>query len=181
MVTCIRPHEYGISNQEKLEIGIMNSLHLLRQLVEEIQLAQESDVPRTRLFFTKESKMMCLLNIVLLCGLKCNASPANIPELDYLTQITFELYERRGSTSQDHEYSLRIGFSPGAHDSNMIDLELDSKHALSVAPRVFISDHIPCQEALIHLAPKHVTLVNLSNLKTIGSETEDGVFNLIRE
>jgi inositol hexakisphosphate/diphosphoinositol-pentakisphosphate kinase len=125
----------------------------LRQLVEEIQQAQDSDKPCTRLFFTKESKMMCLLNIVLLCGLKVNVTPAEIEELDYMTQITFELYERKGSSALEHEYSLRIGFSPGAHDSNLIDVELDSKHALSVAPRLFISDHISLKEALSYLTP----------------------------
>ena len=113
LFTCIGPHEYGITNQEKLDIGIQNSLHLLRQLIEEIQLARDSHRPCTRLFFTKESKVMCLLNIVLLCGLKCHVTPVQIEELDYLTQITFELYERKGGANEDREYSLRIEFSPG--------------------------------------------------------------------
>ena len=177
----------------------MNSLHLLRQLVEEIRLARDSDRPCTRLFFTKESKVMCLLNIVLLCGLRCRVTPVQIQELDCmfanaddfvdLTQITFELYERKGSANESREYSLRIEFSPGrlnplfnvigAHDSNLIDLELDSKHALSVAPRFFISDHIPLGDALSYLSPKNVALVNLAPLKSIGSESEEGLFHMM--
>ncbi|CAG8657179.1 10467_t:CDS:2, partial [Racocetra fulgida] len=47
-----------------------------------------------------------------------------------LTQITFELYERhRGlSGDKDKEYSLRVAFSPGAHDPNILDLQLDARH-----------------------------------------------------
>lgn len=75
---------------------MLNSLHLLKQLIEEITFARDADKPCSRFFFTKESKIMCLLNIVLLCGLKCHVAPAEIKELDYLTQIVFELYERKG-------------------------------------------------------------------------------------
>ena len=82
MFTCLGPHEYGITNQEKLDVGIQNSLHLLRQLIEEIQIARDSENPCTRLFFTKESKIMCLLNIVLLCGLKVHITPVQVEELD---------------------------------------------------------------------------------------------------
>lgn len=64
-----------------------------------------------------------------------------------LTQITFELYERR------KEYSLRIGFSPGAHDPNLIDLQIDSRHGLSVAPRRWLTDHLPVNETLELLQP----------------------------
>ena len=64
----------------------------------------------------------------------------------------------------------------GAHDSNLIDLELDSKHALAVAPRVFISDHIPLKEALAFLSPLNVANLNLPPLKSISSEAEDGLF-----
>ncbi|ORX41725.1 hypothetical protein BCR36DRAFT_587838, partial [Piromyces finnis] len=40
------------------------------------------------------------------------------------------------------EYSMRVSFSPGAHDSNLIDLQIDGKHSISVAPRKFITDHV---------------------------------------
>jgi hypothetical protein len=65
-----------------------------------------------------------------------------------LTQITFELHERHRGLSNEREYSLRIGFSPGAHDANLIDLALDSRHSLSVQPRKWISEHIELDEAL---------------------------------
>ncbi|RKO90183.1 histidine phosphatase superfamily-domain-containing protein [Blyttiomyces helicus] len=154
----IAPQEYGIEDQEKLEIGMLNSQVLLKQLVSDAASARSCPHPATRLYFTKESKVISLLNIVRLCGIPTKISSSALHELDYLTQITFEVYERnRGLGSDDpdsREYSLRIGFSQGAHDPNLIDLQLDSKHSLSVAPRRWISDHISLDEALNLLTPK---------------------------
>ncbi len=75
-----------------------------------------------------------------------------------MTQITFELYERSAGSEERTvpEYSLRIGFSPGAHDPNLIDLQLDSKHSMSVQPRRWLTDHIPLEEALSLLTPPNV-------------------------
>ncbi|KAJ3070146.1 hypothetical protein HK102_006746, partial [Quaeritorhiza haematococci] len=166
----IAPQEYGLEVREKLEIGMLSAYHLLNQVVTDLEKARSSPKPCTRLYFTKESKVICLLNMVLLCGLPTKMIDTD--ELDYLTQITFELYERnRGGVggnnssiglSQDQlsptedtrEFSLRVGFSPGAHDPNLIDLHLDSKHSLSVAPRRWISDHISLDDALSYLTPK---------------------------
>ncbi|KAJ3289193.1 hypothetical protein HDU79_004252 [Rhizoclosmatium sp. JEL0117] len=150
----IGPQEYGIEPKEKLEIGMLSSQVLLKQLVEDLRAAKSSPNPCTRLYFTKESKVICLFNIVLLCGLPTLVGVSDIDELDYLTQINFELHERkRGLESEDREYSLRIGFSPGAHDPNLMDMHFDSKHSLSVAPRKWISDHISLDEALMHITP----------------------------
>ncbi|KAJ3211681.1 hypothetical protein HDU67_004360, partial [Dinochytrium kinnereticum] len=143
----IAPQEYGIEPSEKLEIGMLNSMSLLRQIVEDLKKGRDSDSPCTRLYFTKESKVISLLNIVLLCGLPTKVKNHEIDELDYLTQITFELHERNSAAGQ--EYSLRIGFSPGAHDPNLIDQTLDGRHSLSVAPRRWISEHISFDEALV--------------------------------
>ncbi|KAJ3103187.1 hypothetical protein HDU97_010320 [Phlyctochytrium planicorne] len=148
----IAPQEYGIESSEKLEIGMLNSMTLLKQIVEDLKSARDSGSPCSRLYFTKESKVISLLNIVLLCGLPTKIKNHEIDELDYLTQITFELHERNSAEGQ--EYSLRIGFSPGAHDPNLIDQTLDGRHSLSVAPRRWISEHISLEEALNYLTPK---------------------------
>ncbi|KAI8824538.1 histidine phosphatase superfamily-domain-containing protein [Fimicolochytrium jonesii] len=158
MFDFVAPKEYGIENEEKLEIGVLSSVALLRQLVADLQLARSSPKPSARFYFTKESKIIALLNIVLLCGLPTRIG--KVDELDYLTQITFELYERaRGLGTEDdeqlaREYSLRIGFSQGAHHAELVDLHLDSKHSLSVAPRIWISDHVSLDEALGYLTPR---------------------------
>ncbi|KND03257.1 inositol polyphosphate kinase VIP1 [Spizellomyces punctatus DAOM BR117] len=156
MFDFVAPREYGIEDNEKLEIGVLSSVVLLRQLVADLQAARSSPKPSTRFYFTKESKIISLLNIVLLCGLPTRVE--KVDELDYLTQITFELYERhRGLGADDpdtSEFSLRIGFSQGAHSPNLIDLHLDSRHSLSVAPRIWISDHVSLDEALGFLTPR---------------------------
>ena len=148
----IGPHEYGIENSEKLEIGFRNTSFLLKQLCQDLEAATESPSPCTRLYFTKESKVYCLLNVVLLCGLKTKIIPTDVPELDYLTQITFELYERNGFVpNRGRDYSLRIALSLGAHDPNLIDLQLTNDHSVTVEPRKWISDHISLDEALLCL------------------------------
>jgi hypothetical protein len=77
-----------------------------------------------------------------------------------LTQITFEVYERDRTISQK-EYSVRIQYTPGAVQSNFIDLVVGPEHALSVAPRRCITDFIELdelyekiQEAMIGYSPK---------------------------
>jgi hypothetical protein len=54
------------------------------------------------------------------------------------------------NTSANHtpEYSLRIGFSPGAGNPNILDLQMDSKHCLSVMQRRNLTDHLPLDDAL---------------------------------
>jgi hypothetical protein len=152
----IGPHEYGIEDQEKLEIGFKNIRYLITDLFEQLQAAQQISKPFTRLYFTKESKVYSLLNVVLLCGLKTNFKPTDISELDYLTQITFELYERGPGLANSHaEFSLRIGFSPGtihfkagAHDPNLIELDLNPEHSLSVTPRRWLTDYLSLDDSL---------------------------------
>ncbi|KAJ3034578.1 hypothetical protein HDV00_004941 [Rhizophlyctis rosea] len=154
----VAPNEYGLDSEEKLQISVETSLVLLNTLVQDLQSARSNRGPSTRLYFTKESKVIALLNTVLLCGLPTKVQVGGVPELDYLTQITFELHERNGGLMNEdpeaREYSLRIGFSPGAHDPNLIDTHLDSRHSLSVAPRRWITDHCDLSDALKFLAPK---------------------------
>ncbi|KAG9072690.1 hypothetical protein KI688_000464 [Linnemannia hyalina] len=108
-----------------------------------------------------ESHVHTLLNIVYLSGIPTRLHKREIPELDYLTQITFELHERSGPTtptsptfdsslqSSPPEYSLRIGFSPGSGNPNILDLQMDSKHCLAVMQRRNLTDHLPL-EAFLH-------------------------------
>ncbi|KAJ3221136.1 hypothetical protein HK099_003732 [Clydaea vesicula] len=178
----VGPKEYGIEEKEKFEICLLSSSVLVNKLVEDLKTAASEETPRTRLFFTKESKVICLLNFVLLSGLNAklpvsksqsrsdldgivshilsssgfNPLPdTEMAELDYLTQITFELYERGGNDNLANEYSLRIGFSPGAHDYNLIDMQMDERHALGVKPRKWITEYIPLHEAIRCLSQRN--------------------------
>lgn len=83
---------------------------------------------------------------------------------------TFEVYERSGSgggtSSTTHspspsvfhgaeagpgvrpERSLLISVSEGAHSSNVLDLSLDARHALTVLPRNPLTQHMDLESAL---------------------------------
>ncbi|KAF9115363.1 hypothetical protein BGX27_008132 [Mortierella sp. AM989] len=172
----VSPLEYGINEADRLEIGLLTSLPLIKQVVDDLEACKRSSRPCTRLYFTKESHVHTLLNIVYLSGIPTRLKKNEIPELDYLTQITFELYERSGTNTpltsplygymssptplnstinssgapspNQPEYSLRIGFSPGAGNPNILDLQMDSRHCLSVMPRRNLTDHLPLDAAL---------------------------------
>lgn len=126
----IAPQEYGIERQEKEEIGLLTSLPLLSQIIENLMATRTSDTGTGNFYFTKESHIQTLANLVIFSQLKI-VMP-RLPELDYMSYITFEVYERY--KGQDKEFSVRICLSEGAH-AYPLDVSLDAKHALNVQPR----------------------------------------------
>ncbi|KII94765.1 hypothetical protein PLICRDRAFT_660117 [Plicaturopsis crispa FD-325 SS-3] len=138
----VAPQEYGIDPDEKEEIGILTSLPLLRKVVEDLEAARNKGASSLTLYFTKESHIHTLVNLVLLSGLPI--ANRRIPELDYCSQITFELYERNhGRGQSDKEYSIKLSISEGAHSSNVLDSTLDARHSLNVQPRRRLTQHLP--------------------------------------
>lgn len=76
----VAPLEYGITWHEKFEIGSLNSELLLQKIVSDLQDACLCR-PCTRLFFTKESHVHTLYNVIY------HVFELNLPraqELDYL-------------------------------------------------------------------------------------------------
>jgi hypothetical protein len=53
----ISPLEYGISESDRLEIGLLTSLPLLKQIVEDLEASKHSRSPCTRLYFTKGNRI----------------------------------------------------------------------------------------------------------------------------
>jgi inositol hexakisphosphate/diphosphoinositol-pentakisphosphate kinase len=122
----IGPQEYGISPSEKLEIGLLTSLPLLKEIVADLEEVQACEGAKSFWYFTKESHIYTLLNCILEGGVKTKIERKKIPELDYLSQINFELYESQNVTGPGEEesfnYSIRISISPGCHTFDPLDV-----------------------------------------------------------
>jgi inositol hexakisphosphate/diphosphoinositol-pentakisphosphate kinase len=159
----ICPQEYGMTDKEKLEIGLLTSLPLLKEIVQDLEEMQASDLAKSFFYFTKESHIYTLLNCILEGGIETKINRAAIPELDYLSQICFELYESETTQTksaplgddgnpiassetsaleeQTFKYSIRITISPGCHTFDPLDVQLDSKHCIGCAQRRTLTPH----------------------------------------
>ncbi|KAI9836042.1 MAG: hypothetical protein M1819_001653 [Sarea resinae] len=171
----VGPQEYGIADSEKLEIGLLTSLPLLKEIVTDLEEVQASDGAKSFVYFTKESHIYTLLNCILEGGIQTKIQRNAIPELDYLSQIAFELYESENKAA-DHEplsfdYSIRISISPGCHTFDPLDVQLDSKHCIGCAPRRSLTAHEDWKKVIGTLRdkfhtvklPKSFIAVNLSD------------------
>ena len=170
----IGPQEYGITDEEKLEIGLLTSLPLLRAIVNDLEDMQASEGAKTSVYFTKESHIYTLLNCIIEGGVHTKIERNKIPELDYLSTISFELYESHNPTQDDEmesfNYSIRITISPGCHTFEPLDVQLDSRHCIGFAQRRSLTAHnewkgvIETLRAKFHTVklPKSFVAVNLS-------------------
>lgn len=148
---------------------------LLNSIVNDLKAAQDTK-GLCALYFTKESHIWTLLNLILASELPVVME--KIPPLDYFSSITFEVYERSGnnnggggsssssssrtgsptedsSTStppREPERSLLISISEGAHSSNILSINLDARHALTPLPRRPLTTHMDLYEAIKKLS-----------------------------
>jgi hypothetical protein len=153
----VTPQEYGITDSEKLEIGLLTSLPLLQEIVRDLEEVQASQDAKSFFYFTKESHIYTLLNCILEGGIQTKIARSAIPELDYLSQICFELYEARDHESDSYSYSIRISISPGCHAFDPLDVQLDSRHAIGCAPRRSLTAHQDWKEVIETLKAKFNT------------------------
>jgi len=149
MADCVVPQEYGTTLVEKRDIGCKMCGSLLEKIYEDLYIARtddqvdmrylinmdySSDLPinsmgrrvRSRLYFTSESHLHSLLNVLRISAFKddCVPSPlsgtglkilSDASELCYLTQVVMRLFEDPAKPMDDPKrYRVEIWFSPGA-------------------------------------------------------------------
>ncbi|XP_022087070.1 inositol hexakisphosphate and diphosphoinositol-pentakisphosphate kinase 2-like isoform X3 [Acanthaster planci] len=151
LADVIIPQEYGISKEEKLEIGTSICTPLLRKIradLQRINFEEETTFRlnpkyskgvmspdrhvRTRLYFTSESHIHSLLSCLRYGGL-CNegadsqwaramAYIGEVKELNYMTQIVLMLYEDPSKEPMSEErFRVELHFSSGAKGCNATD------------------------------------------------------------
>mmetsp|Transcript_19998 Transcript_19998/g.30056 ORF Transcript_19998/g.30056 Transcript_19998/m.30056 type:complete len:1132 (-) Transcript_19998:526-3921(-) len=183
MADCAVPQEYGTTIAEKTSIGTKMCRALLEKIKFDLLVARTdsgvdmrfminmdygNDLPittvgrriRTRLYFTSESHLHTLLNVLRFCESENIDSPiseegkrifAQAKELCYLTQITFRLFEDTNRRLDDpRRYRVEVLFSPGATATPMhmaeLDRDLDSSRFDTVPLKVVGRDNLTCQE-----------------------------------
>ncbi|ODV94459.1 hypothetical protein PACTADRAFT_51295 [Pachysolen tannophilus NRRL Y-2460] len=167
----ICPQEYGIEDDEKLDIGLLTSLPLAKQILKDISAMRETDTPSTFIYFTKESHIYTLLNVIYESQIPMKISRNALPELDYLSQIVFELYESHDALGGKKKHSIRLGLSPGCHTQDPLDVQLDEKHYISCIRRISLTRHLDMDLVTQRLQsrfnrvslPKKFTAVNISS------------------
>lgn len=183
MADCVVPQEYGTTIAEKRSVGINICSSLLEKIRYDLNIARtdnkadmryminmdySADLPintmgrriRSRLYFTSESHLHTMLNVLRFAGVDENHSLLseaglgiinNTRELCYLTQIVIRLFEDTSIPLGDPKrFRAEILFSPGAtatplhmHDS----LKIADTTRLDTAPlEVVGKDGLTCQE-----------------------------------
>ncbi|CAI5760089.1 unnamed protein product [Candida verbasci] len=169
----ICPQEYGIKDEEKLDIGLLTSLPLAKQILSDIQdMKKNASSPSVVNYFTKESHIYTLLNVIYGSQLPMKIARNALPELDYLSQIVFELYEADEPTSPTgKKHSIRLSLSPGCHTQDPLDVQLDDDHYIGCIPRLSLTRHLDMDLVTQRLKsrfsrvslPKQFTPVNISS------------------
>mmetsp|Transcript_1803 Transcript_1803/g.4010 ORF Transcript_1803/g.4010 Transcript_1803/m.4010 type:complete len:272 (-) Transcript_1803:515-1330(-) len=141
-----------VDEEEAAEDAVENeTIHRLAP-----QYAPEINSPdrhvRTRIYFTSESHIHSLVNVLRFAHLRpgyqgapvvnpdCENLLENTPEFDYLTHIVFRMYENKGVPVDSRErFRVEVSLSPGAAYNPLVVVPPKGDHTLPVVPRVHLN------------------------------------------
>lgn len=170
---CVVPQEYGVDETDKRQLGSKMCNALLHKIEYDLKVATGTDnddmqfsldhshaedlnirtlgrCVRTRLYFSSESHLYTLLNVLMYSGTppeyhdSCLSEEGRrtieeTAELSYLTQITIRLFDTPSKNVNDPErFRCEISFSPGALDD---ETEV-------IPPPVVLNKNINCAQML---------------------------------
>ncbi|KAL7419835.1 inositol hexakisphosphate and diphosphoinositol-pentakisphosphate kinase [Cryptotrichosporon argae] len=136
----VAPQEYGFDQEAKEEIGVLTSLPLLRKVWGDLEEAKTTGKSLACFYFTKESHITTFVHLLLASGLPF--TNLRIPELDYCSHVTIELWEKTSSRGAQKDFSIRLSLSEGAHSPAVLDSNVDARHSLTVQPRKKLTSHV---------------------------------------
>lgn len=182
LANFINPQEYGVTVPEKLDLGIRVAQPLMRKILYDLRLARDQGITtnntgaetmhrldsryavgidtsfvRTRLYFTSESHILTLINILKYANYNPN-KPENkgivgnghsyldqTSECNYLTHIVFRLFEHLDRAPTDpNKYRVELLLSPGVTtDLSQIDM---ATHTASIQPLMYVNHSLTLQE-----------------------------------
>ena len=143
---CVVPQEYGVLRKDRWAIGVNIAKPLLREIIGNLEGGLRAVVShRVTLYFSSESHIHALRNVLLLCGIAANrtvATTLDAIELNYLSHAVFRLYEDLSqSPSHPLRFYVSVQFSPGAALDPFIFTE--AGHTLPVSRPVPVHGRIP--------------------------------------
>ena len=173
---AIVPEEYGMHEHERVDIGTEMCHNLLNKMYDDLirglstyrlhpTLAKDNEIRsahrcvRTRLYFTSESHLHTLLN-VLRFNIGTSNSPItneacnwleNIPELGYMTHIVIRIFERKQlGINAPNRFRAEIRLSPGSTGD---PIALEKMEAMKVEEsRICSSPDLTCDELQRHFS-----------------------------
>ena len=192
------PQEYGIDEQEKRIIGSMMCQALLEKIqhdihagvvsgdergfmldhshADDLEINTPDRLVRTRLYFTSESHLHTLLNVLrypkdkktCVVSPEGNAVVTTCAELSYLTQIVFRLYE---SKSAPGTFRCDISFSAGATSDPRKDKVSEVEGYSTLNKGLPVSDLVAClkrgSSTLEDEGPEYFARVREGNAESI--------------
>lgn len=138
----ICPQEYGITSEQKAQIGLLTSMPLLNNIVADLQASRDANL--CSLYFTKESHIHTLLNLVLASDLPLVID--KMPPLDYFSSITFEVFEKTAAPGSSS------AFSTSPREGSSINGQSENEETSSATQSSRATPDIPSRSLLISIS-----------------------------